>query len=150
MVGLCRNGTMKWAKVHRLVAEAFIPNPEHKAQINHKDGNKRNNRTDNLEWVTNSENAHHAFKMGLKRGDVAWGRILGTVYGEKGRKKTAEARKKPLVATNTQTGEEIQFESAMEVERVLNIDHSSVQKTCTGRQRTAKGYTFRYKKSEEE
>lgn len=51
--------------VHRLVAEKYIPNPENKLQINHKDGNKLNNCIDNLEWVTNQENRTHAITTGL-------------------------------------------------------------------------------------
>lgn len=55
-VGLFRNGKRKWYKVHRLVAQAFIENPEHKPQVNHIDGNKKNNSITNLEWVTDTEN----------------------------------------------------------------------------------------------
>ena len=64
-VTLCKDGTKKRCAIHRLVAAAFIPNPDSKPGVNHKDGNKGNNSVANLEWVTYSENNKHAFANGL-------------------------------------------------------------------------------------
>jgi queuine/archaeosine tRNA-ribosyltransferase len=63
-VTLCKSGTRKNHFIHRLVAQTFKVNPENKQQVNHIDGNKTNNRLDNLEWVTPSENIKHAIKNG--------------------------------------------------------------------------------------
>lgn len=65
---LCKNGEEKTFQVHRLVAIHYIPNPEGKPEVNHKDGNKLNNCVENLEWVTHSENVLHAFEAGLNDG----------------------------------------------------------------------------------
>lgn len=63
-----RSGKCKCFKVHRLVADAFIDNPEDKPMVNHKDGNKLNNHRSNLEWNTASENIRHAYDTGLSKG----------------------------------------------------------------------------------
>lgn len=58
----------KTKKVHRIIGETFIPNPLKKETINHKDGNKANNKISNLEWSSRSENTKHAYDTGLKIG----------------------------------------------------------------------------------
>ena len=62
---LSKDGIRKNYTVHRLVAKAFIPNPDNKPTVNHKDGNKLNNKVDNLEWATYSEQKRHAWKYNL-------------------------------------------------------------------------------------
>lgn len=61
------NGKLKNCRVHRLVAQMFLPNPEGLPEVNHKDGNKDNNHVDNLEWVTRSANVRHSWITGLSK-----------------------------------------------------------------------------------
>ena len=65
VITLSKDGVRKTYTIHQLVAKAFIPNPENKKTINHKDGNKLNNCIDNLEWATEKENQQHKWKNGL-------------------------------------------------------------------------------------
>lgn len=63
---LCRQGKQYTKRANRLVAEAFIPNPDNKLTVNHIDGNKLNNCVENLEWATREEQMKHAYGLGLK------------------------------------------------------------------------------------
>lgn len=64
-IKLCKNGVFTRKKIHRLVAENFLANTNDYPQINHKDGDKRNNKVNNLEWITSSGNIHHAIRNNL-------------------------------------------------------------------------------------
>lgn len=67
IVSLSNDCESKTKRVHRLVAEAFLPNKDNKKCVNHKDGNKINNKIENLEWVTHSENLNHAYENKLRK-----------------------------------------------------------------------------------
>ena len=71
-VNLSRENKRKNMLVHRIVAEAFVPNPNGKPEVNHINGDKTDNKAANLEWVTGSENMKHAYKNGLLKLERAW------------------------------------------------------------------------------
>ncbi len=62
-LGLCKNGVSYTVNIHRLLAEAYIPNPENKPEVNHIDKDRKNNSINNLEWVTHAENLQHSAKL---------------------------------------------------------------------------------------
>ena len=92
--------------VHCIVAETFIPNPENKPQVNHKDGNKENNDVSNLEWVTQSENNLHAIKNNLRH-PVSGSKVHFSKYTEDQVRmacKLIEENKTPLTMIEASTG----------------------------------------------
>lgn len=107
-VQLWKNNQAKLFPVHRLVATAFIPNPEGKPTVNHKDGNPLNNNVDNLEWTTYSENQKHAYANGLVK-----------PHSCKFPKNSTKVR-----AYNPITKDEIICNSASELARILNVSHT--------------------------
>ncbi len=134
-VQLFNNGKYKQVPVHRLVIETFIPNPENKAYVNHKDGNKLNNHVDNLEWVTAKENMQHAYKTGLMKPQDN--------LPERG--KLSESWKAIPVYQMDSTGQIIKKWGCMkEPSIVLNINYNSISKCCRGLRNKAGGYIWRY------
>jgi hypothetical protein len=126
---LYKNGKRKCFKIHRLVAQAFIPNLNNKSEVNHIDGNRYNNTVSNLEWVTRQENMNHASQH----------KLLSC-------KESIEKTRKDIEAINIISGEIIQFKSLSEAGRVLGINVSNICACCKGRVKSLKSYRFRYKK----
>lgn len=128
-IKLYKKGTRTLRRsIHRIVAEAYHKNPENKPLVNHKDGNKLNNNDWNLEWNTHSENAKHAYEIGLV---IRKDRI----------KPNAKIVK--MLETN---GRMIRmFASIREADRTTGVDQSHITKVCKGTRLTAGGYKWEYK-----
>lgn len=140
-VWLSKDSVQRNFKVHRLVAQAFLPNPENKKTVNHIDGNKTHNCLDNLEWATHSENVTHAVRLGLRTVTDAQRKAAR----ETGKRTCDKNRQHKAVACYLKVGGVgVEFESAHEAARSVNGSASAIIKCCKGKAMTHKGYYWRY------
>ena len=121
-VCLYKNHIIQQPRIHRLVAEAFIPNLDNKPEVNHKDENKKNNCVENLEWIRHIDNCN---------------------YG------TRNKRLSRKLLQYSKDGEFIkEWQSAVEVKRVLGIDHGNIARCCKGRYKSAGNFIWKYKEKD--
>lgn len=111
--------------IHRLVALTFIPNPENKSDVNHKNGIRNDNRIENLEWNTRAENITHSYRI-LNRKPKPTLHVLQILNGK-------------IIAEYCNCGEAC---------RQTGIDKKQINNCCRGIQRYCHGYQWKYKKGE--
>lgn len=110
--------------IHRLVATAFVPNPNNLPMVNHKDENKRNNQADNLEWCDSKYNNTY--------GEKIWG----------GRRKVAEKRQKHVL--QVVNGECVYYPSIRDAARSTGVNRHCISRACNGLAHTAGGFSWRF------
>lgn len=118
-IALYKNGIYKRFYIHRLVAYAFIPNPNSYPEVNHRDEDKTNNTVDNLEWCTHEYNNN---------------------YGTRN-----ERLSKPVLQFDLQGNFISEWPSTAKVEEETGMDHSNISKCCSGNRSSAGGFVWRYK-----
>ena len=117
--------------IHRLVAEIFIPNPENKPTVNHKDGNKLNNNVNNLEWCTYQENIRHAYKLGLNKS------TLGKIPYNSNRLKS-------VYKMDMDGNILYKFNTMEEAAKDIGVSYKYIYRVCRGEIYKAKGFRYKY------
>ena len=123
LVNLCKNSDMKTFRVHRLVGQSFIPNPNNLPEINHRDEDKTNNKVVNLEWCSSKYNAN---------------------FGTRNQRQAEKCSKS--VIQYTKTGEFVKkWKSTHDVQRNLGFDQGHISQCCTGKRKSAYKFVWKYK-----
>lgn len=128
---LYKDGKKHRKYLHRLLAEQFIPNPENKPCINHKNGIRSDNRLSNIEWCSYAENTQHAFKvLGYK----------GSCFGKFGKDHPGSK-----IVLQIKDGKVIaKFYGILEAERETGIQFKNISAVCRGKRKTAGGFQWKY------
>lgn len=131
---LCKNGKQKYFSVHRLVAQAFLPNPNNLPEVNHKDENKLNNHVENLEWCTSKYNNNYGSRIE---------RASTSNKGKKQKKHKKHKRKKQILCV--ETGEI--FDTSQDVIDIMfngKGDSTAIRRNSRGETKSVYSYHFKY------
>lgn len=118
--------------IHRLVAETFLSNPANEPQVNHKDGNKHNNRVGNLEWVSRSENQKHSYA------------VLGRIAPRQGKFGADSGVNKPILQYSPDGSLIKEWDSAQTAER-SGFGSTCISRVCNGKSKVHHGFVWRFK-----
>lgn len=136
IVSLYNKKTNRHERVHRLVASTFIENMQKKKTVNHKNGVKTDNRVENLEWATHSENHKHAYANNLMK---------PAHLGKSGE----DSLKFKNVSQYTKNGEYIKtFHSARVADAETGVSYKHISCVCNGKRKTTGGYIWAFKHTE--
>lgn len=137
-VAICEDGKKMTRSIHRLIAEAFVPNDDPSLVVNHKDENKTNNNAGNLEWVTTRENV--TYGSAIRRRVESAGIENLRESAARAREARMKAHAKPVV--NIDTG--VVYGSVGEAAAALNLRRTGIWGSCNKRQKTCGGYRWKY------
>ena len=121
-VNLYKNGKLKTFSIHRLVANAFLENPDHKSDVNHKDEDKNNNCVYNLEWMTRKDNLN---------------------YGSRN-KRIANSRSKSVLQFTKNCEFIRKWKSAIQIERELGFSSGNISQCCNKKRKSSYGYIWKF------